>query len=529
MRKLVLALILFVPFNSFAQTPTWADDIACVVYTHCSSCHNANGIAPFPLMDYNDAVINSSQIQFKVLNQSMPPWPPDEKFRHLAHERILTLNEINAINLWVNAGTPQGNPGNAPPMPVFNTSLEIPNPDFSERIPTFTVPATNGSDIYKCFVIQTTEGVDKFITGMEIIPGNRNIVHHVLIYQDNSNIPIQLDAADPSIGYTCFGGVGSNNAKLITGWVPGSSADFTPTGMGYKLDANTNLVVQIHYPDGSTGQIDSTRVNFKFSSVPSIRELTNDAVLNHFTSLTNGPLAIPANSIKTFHEQYVVPIPMTITAIGPHAHLICESMNAYAVTPVGDTIPLIDIPHWDFEWQGFYSFQQPIYLPVGTTIHGYATYNNTSSNPNNPSNPPLNVFAGEETTDEMMIFFISFLPFQSGDNLIVIDTSSHFEHYLNCSIVFNSLNEPILNSNTVHLYPNPASNQITLEINGNGWNDDYVFSLVDALGRNVLNQNISYGINVLSLPENITNGTYFYTLEAIRSNEQYADKLILIR
>jgi len=42
----------------------------------------------------------------------------------------------------------------------------------------------------------------------------------------------------------------------------------------------------------------------------------------------------------------------------PHAHHICTDMLAYAVTPEGDTLPIIKINKWNFEWQFIYQFKK---------------------------------------------------------------------------------------------------------------------------------------------------------------------------
>src|SRR5690606_3175963 len=112
--------------------------------------------------------------------------------------------------------------------PEFTTSLEIPAPDFSVRLPAFEIPDARELDLYRCFVIPTNETEDRFITGIEIVPGNRSVVHHVILFQDTTGTAEAMDATDPDLGYTCFGGIGTNDASMVSGWVPGASAYFTP-------------------------------------------------------------------------------------------------------------------------------------------------------------------------------------------------------------------------------------------------------------------------------------------------------------
>lgn len=182
-RKATLILIiLFTAINYSAigqTTPTWADNIACLVYSHCSNCHNSEGIAPFNLLSYNDAFTERFSIQYAVQNKTMPPWQPNDDYSTLAHNKSLSAEEIQMINDWVNAGAPEGDPNNAPAQPVFTTNEQITNPDLVLKIPTYTVPQLT-ADLYRCFVIPAGTSVSNSITGIEVVPGNRSAVHHVL-------------------------------------------------------------------------------------------------------------------------------------------------------------------------------------------------------------------------------------------------------------------------------------------------------------------------------------------------------------
>jgi hypothetical protein len=520
MKKVVLFILPFA-FNFFASaqtTPTWSDDIACLLFTHCTGCHNDNGIAPFSLMSYNDAASAASGILFAVNNGNMPPWPPDRDYNRLAHERYLTPEEITLINDWVNAGAPEGDPVNAPSAPVYSGNAVITNPDLVVQIPDYTVGSSG--DVYRCFVIPTSESTDKFITGFEVIPGNRSIVHHVLVFRDETGTPATLDANDPGPGYTSFGGIGSTAAKLIGGWVPGQGVFETPDGMGIKLPAGTNLVLQIHYPAGVAGEEDSTKIHIKFSPSSTLREISLAPPLNHQTSIVDGPLYIPANQVRTFHEEYTIPVNLTVLSVGPHMHLIGKSIKAYGVTPTNDTLKFIDIPNWDFHWQGSYMFRNPVKIPAGTVLYGEATYDNTIGNPNNPNNPPQAVSVGEATTDEMMLVYFSYLFYQNGDENIVIDDSQEIERYNNCN--YNSLTslEETEDHYYFSVYPNPASNSITVT-SKNIFENNTNIIINDALGRQVeiLRIPASTGANSANINiGNLSSGIYSLVLQSENSS-----------
>ncbi len=440
--------ILLVHTTCMGQTPTWADNIAPIIYKNCTSCHHTGGVAPFSLMTYNQVSNSKSSIRNAVNSGHMPPWPPDQKYNALAYARTLSDADKKALIDWANADAPSGNLANAPVAPVYTDAPAIPNPDWTQRIPKYTV--SSNLDVYRCFPIRSNTTVDKFITGLECLPGNGTIVHHILIFADNSNKCLDLDAADPEPGYTSFGGVGSNSATLIGAWVPGSQPQIYPAGMGVRLKAGANIIMQIHYAPSSSGKTDSTMLRLKTTTQP-LREVYIAPILNHSTTLTNGPLIIAANTTKTINAAYTIDLAdATIISIAPHMHLIGKNIKAWALPPVGDTIKLIKIDNWDFHWQGFYLFKKAIKLPRGTKLQSSAFYDNTMNNPNQPNSPPKTVTLGESTTDEMMLIYFSFLAYQAGDeNMVLENTTTETE-------------DTPLSKTALSAFPNPTSKDLTL-------------------------------------------------------------------
>lgn len=415
-----------------AQTPVWSTDIAPILYNNCASCHRPSGIGPFELLTYQDAKNNAGGISGSVSTGYMPPWPPDPSYSRLAHERLLSQSDIQKIKDWAANGTPQGDPNLAPPPPTFPTDGDLQGtPDLETKIPTFTSTATTG-DVYQCFVVPTNISAEKFITAFEAVPGNRDIVHHVLVYADTTGQCATLDANHPGPGYVSFGGPGTSDAIMLGGWVPGTQPMEFPANFGVRLTKNSDIVIQIHYPAGSAGQEDSTKIKFYFSSSPSLRNVRIDPVMNHLggalcTMDPDANLFIPANQTKLYTQTSpalsFLPTDATILGVAPHMHLIGRSINCFGVKG-NDTTKLIDIPEWDFSWQGFYMFRKLVQMKQGNTLYSEALFDNTASNPYNPSNPPQMVTAGEATTDEMMITYLIWTPYQAGDENIYIDTST---------------------------------------------------------------------------------------------------------
>jgi hypothetical protein len=459
--------------QSTSHTPTWTDGIACIVYSHCTNCHNPGGIGPFSLLTYNDAFQNRQSIGASVAAFSMPPFPPAEQPKKFAHANTLTAHERAELVDWVNNFAPLGDANAIPPIPSFSSGPGLSQPDVQRRVPNYMVNTTQ--DLYRVFVLPLNNLTDKFIQSIEVVPNNRSIVHHALIFQDTSALPLQLDANDPGPGYTAFGGTGSSSSTLITGYVPGQGVFEFPSGFGSKVLTNSNLLVQIHYPGYVFNQMDSTEIRIKYAN-GTVRNVTTSPVLNHVQNLVNGPLVIPANQVKTFKAVRTVPMNLTLTAVMPHMHLLGKSFKAGFVHN-GDSTQLVHIPEWDFHWQGFYTYKSPIFLPQGSSVWAEVTYDNTTTNWNNPHSPPQTVTAGEGTGDEMLLLYMNLSAYLPGDTLLNFDPNPHWEHD-SASCANYQVGSTEWNTTVAELHWSPSEQRLFSDERG-------AFVLSDALGRAV--------------------------------------------
>ena len=455
MNKLIFTLLLAGAAPALlAQTVNWATDIAPILYEHCVKCHRDGGIGHFSLVGYDNAFSRQNSLQYMTETRQMPPWKADPNYRHFADENILTNAQLQTIKTWVNTGAQPGNLAQAPADPVFATGSEIGAPDLVLHTPLHTMTAT--ADEYRCFVIPAGLAQTAYLRGLEVIPGNHEAVHHVLVYEDASGQARLLDQQSPGAGYVSFGGIGVQGAKLVGAWVPGARPRLLPPFMGMKLSAGADLVLQVHFPASAIGKSESSTVNLFFTPTnQGIREVTMAPLLNHTAlSLENGPLNIPPNAVKTYHATFNVPFTGSLIGVAPHMHLIGRSIESFGVQPNGDTIPLVRIPEWDFHWQGTYTFQHVQKIPANTKLHAYATYDNTLNNPNNPSNPPKTVTQGEATTDEMMLVYFLYTAYQPGDENILLDST-----LLATAVPEVPANDRLAG---LELSPNPASGPLTI-------------------------------------------------------------------
>ena len=414
MKKLLL-ILLCLPIIGFGQNPNYSEHIAPIIYNKCLQCHHNGGGAPLSLETYVDAAGNAGIIQHVTSNGEMPPWPPDTLFQNYAYENTLTLDEIAEITDWIAAGVPLGDTSLLPPMPTFSNSSQLGAPDLELQIPTYTSTATATSDDYVCFSIPTGMMQNRKIRAIEVIPGNIQTVHHVLVSID--------PFANNSVVTTsnCMGPQGS----VIYSYAPGSSALVYPgtanTSFGVELPLNSSVSLAMHYPAGSAGQIDSTKVRFYFHPQGTIiREVSNEFLINE--GLFGPPFYLPPNQITEITGSYGPTVQdYSLMSVFPHMHLLGKDLICYAVTPSNDTINIVKINNWDFEWQGDYYFEKFLKVPAGSVIYAKGNYDNTPS-PTNPN--PVMVQSGFNTEDEMFVFIFQFLPYQPGDENISIENNT---------------------------------------------------------------------------------------------------------
>lgn len=454
----------------------WAEDVAPILYKHCVQCHRPDGIGHFSLVGYDDAFTYRYSIQDATEAKRMPPWKADPTYRHFADENLLSDAQIQTIKSWVAQDAPPGDLAQAPAPPAFPTGdSQIGAPDQVLRTPTYTMAASE--DEYRCFVIPNGLTQTAFLRGLEIIPGNHMAVHHVLVFEDTTKQARALDAQTPEPGYANFGGTGVQGSRLVGAWVPGIRPELLPPNMGFKLTPGADLIVQVHFPGSAFGMTETTTMNLFFTPTnQGIREVFNNPLINHYPpSLENFPLYIPANSVKTYHAKYKAPVSGSLLSVAPHMHLIGQKIECFGITPQGDTLKFIRINDWDFHWQGGYKFQKVQKIPFGTTIHAYATYDNTSNNDQNPNNPPQLVTQGEATADEMMLVFFTYMAYQPGDENIVLD-----------STLLTSTAAPVAPETPaaegLRVAPNPVSDWLSVEYNLLE-KSALRLSLLDAAGR----------------------------------------------
>ena len=387
------------PAKEVLSEVTYNRDIAPIMQADCMNCHREGEVAPFPLTTYEDARKRSKQIALVTQSRFMPPWKPESGFGHFLDERRLSEHEVKLLAAWAEAGAPEGDAEDRPPVPKFAEGWQLGEPDLVIKMPEpFEVPA-DGRDVFRNFVMPIDIPADKLVAAVEFRPGNRRVVHHALFYLDSNGAARAKDAADPGPGYASFGGPGFIPTGALGGWSPGNTARFLPDGMGRYLKQGSDVSIQIHYhPSGKT-ETDQSSIGIHYVKQPSRKVVAGIMVLDR-------KLDIPAGAARhAIAASYTLPSDVTLVGIAPHMHLLGREMKATATLPDGRVEPLNWIKDWNFNWQDEYLYARPFKLPKGTRLDVEAWYDNSAENPANPSSPPRRVTWGEQTTDEMFICF----------------------------------------------------------------------------------------------------------------------------
>jgi len=317
----------------------------------------------------------------------MPPWFADSKHGEWANDPRLTQTEIDTVAAWVDAGAPKGDDKDLPPLPKFTDGWTIGKPDVVlEMQEEYTVPA-DGTVPYLYFNIPTNFTEDKWIKALEIRPGNRSVVHHVIAYAQEAGVADPNPGGEGEVrrGRTHLGGITPNKTGIVFG--PDTAR---------LIKKGSNIVFQMHYTTNGQVSKDRTKIGFVFAKEPAKKLLVTGNAANARFAIPPGDSNYEVKSTRTFNED------VYITSFMPHMHVRGKDFIYTAVYPDGRSEVLLNVPRYDFNWQLTYLPKQPIRLPKGTRLDCVAHYDNSIKNKFNPD-PTQTVRWGDQTWEEMMI------------------------------------------------------------------------------------------------------------------------------
>jgi hypothetical protein len=393
------------------SAPTFSRDVAPILFKNCAGCHRPGEIAPMPLLTYEQTRPWAKSIKEKVALGQMPPWHAAEPLGTFSNDRRLTAAEKDTLIQWATTGAAKGDPKDLPPPPKFAEGWDIGKPDVVlSMAKAFQVPAS-GTISYQYFTVPTNFTEDKWVQAIEVRPGTRSVVHHILVFcrepdaQPRSPAFVQIPPKSGATARTA----GPDHAvtpqpsgpgTLIATTAPGTNAMSFEPGSAMRIKAGSTLLFQIHYTANGKAAEDQSSVGLTFASKPN-QEIRNSAFINVFLKIPPGAANQEVDSAIEFKED------VHITALFPHTHLRGKSWQYRMVYPDGRSEVVLSVPKYDFNWQTYYVFAQPLAAPKGSRLEAAAYYDNSAANTWNPD-PKIEVHWGEQTWQEMQYTGISY-------------------------------------------------------------------------------------------------------------------------
>lgn len=564
MKKIYATTLVLIAYLGSADTKaqvTFNNDVAPIIFSKCAPCHNPNGInSKLPFTNYNEVAGDTSGIHKDLLSGHMPPWSPDTTYTKFLHqeERTITAIQKNKILQWIANGAPQGG-GTAPTCPTFVSSNKLAGTaDLVVGLgPVNSNSNSSNANPYNCFVVPTGLTEDKWLRAVEIVPGNLQAVHHVVVTVDTTGTKTS------DVSGSCTNQLGQFG---IAGWSAGAAPvvypNKPPLKAGQRIPKGSSICIQIHFAPGSGGMVDSTKVRLYFynkDSLEGIRPLHDDVALQYWGLSFGGgsnPQNIPANTrawIKAnpggFTSGGVLSNPqagnttMAIIATNPHSHLVCTKIKNYAFNGT-DTIRLISIPDWRYHWQGYYYHPKPVIVPSTHTLESVHYFDNTSNNDDlmgygaqigmKPSN---SVKFGTATTDEMLFDDFVWMNYQAGDENIdlgaiaaadtIFSNGSQPKPYEKTIYVVTPLtNIESINdvASNFDVHPNPAFDKVNIVVSGTS--ATYTGHLLNITGQTILQTGLFNNATVIDV-SNVPAGLYILEIVNNKTFERTIKKLMV--
>jgi hypothetical protein len=310
-----------------------------------------------------------------------------------------------------------------------------------------SAPTGFGTDDYRCFLLDPELKHDAWLTGTNVLPGNPDVVHHVILFRvppDQVARAESMDAATSGQGWTCFGGTGLDpvesldDAPWLGAWAPGGGESVHQAGYGVRLDKGSRIVMQVHYNllAGTDEDVSATQ----------LRLMTADRKLTELkTMLLPAPVELPCRAgqdgsklcdrdaaVADVKQRFglaggtadglyflcggrprpgnvqsctrTLSEPATVRGVAGHMHLLGRSISIEANPGTDRAKTLLDIPVWDFDNQAARPVA-PYRLRAGDTVKVTCRHVQwlREKLPAFEDQPERYVVWGEGTTDEMCL------------------------------------------------------------------------------------------------------------------------------
>lgn len=370
-----------------------------ILQRNCLSCHHPGGIA-MSLVTYDEARPWAKAIKEEVLEKRMPPWRAVKGYGDFRNAPSLTQRDVDLIVNWVEGGAPKGDEKDLPAGPLFSNDWQLGKPDLILKPPSESKIAADAHE-YRTFILPTNLKEDRWLTAIDLLPGNSTVVHcakYRFLRSDGGTeatpmMQVRNEAATPA-------DLEMKEIALAT-WVPGQRPLALDDGVAQLLSAGSRVAVTIHYRGSGETSKDSTRIGLYFAKTPPTRHL-------HWRAIT-GPDSVISVGAQTRQFKMSTSMQSNLELIGilPEVNPLVSSFQATAYRPDGSQEVLIWTRGYQFDLEPTYLFKQPVSLPKGTRVDVILYFDNSENNQYNPNNPPIPLRWSELTTDPWCVFLLA--------------------------------------------------------------------------------------------------------------------------
>lgn len=384
-RDAIGCLINFTERNKDHAAISYADTVAPILKEKCAVCHRPGGIGPWAMNSYNMVRGFAPMMREVIRTKRMPPWHADPHIGEWEDDRSLSIEQAQTLVHWIEAGAPRGD-GPDPLLKVVAAADEWPlgEPDLVLTADAFEVPASGTVD-YQFPVIKNPLDRGVWVKAATVIPGDRNVVHHVLVGAADGPRDPNDQRGD---GESVFD-------NYIIGYAPGNESAHMPEGTGVYIPKGADFLLQTHYTPYGKATVDETRIGLYFADETPKNFLRHQVVLDPTIQIPPGAAEHEEVAYHEFDKDALLHF------VVPHAHYRGRASSFELVYPDGRTEVLLSVPNYDFNWQRTYDFVEPKLMPAGSRLVHRTVYDNSGNNPGNP-NPERTVPWGLQSWDEML-------------------------------------------------------------------------------------------------------------------------------
>lgn len=413
---------------------TFHKEIEPILQRNCQSCHRPGQIAPMSFLTYQNVRPWARAMKAATLARKMPPWFADPNYGHFTNDHSLQTGEIELIAKWADAGAPEGDVKDAPPARQWPDGWMI-QPDVIIDGPVTDVPAKPAKNVIEWISVTIPTGFtkDTWITSIQIKPEHPEVAHHICsgFNPHTPDVeyfkPIWMDkprdeegAAIPDEGPT-FGPARSGNARSMAEdcYLPGNlAADYRDFNAAKLVPAGSDITLNLHYTPNGMAVTDRVRIGLTVAKEPPARRYVS---LSSSAPTSPKLFAIPPNdpNWQSPPANVVFLQDAELVLMMPHMHVRGKDMTYTLEYPDGRKEIVLNVPHYDFNWQ--LGYETSVKIPKGTRLRVDAHFDNSPNNKFNP-NPSRTVYYGEMIWEEMMFPFFGVVVDRDADPKKIIST-----------------------------------------------------------------------------------------------------------